>query len=78
MIREEFCEGTAAHVPAPGEKFTVLILGGSQGAHSINQAMLDALAELEPVKDRLRVIHQTGKPDEAEARAAYQQKHFDA
>ncbi len=78
MIREEFCEGTAAHVPAPGEKFTVLILGGSQGAHSINQAMLDALAELEPVKDRLRVIHQTGKPDEAEARAAYQQKQFDA
>ncbi len=77
MIREEFSEAEGANVPASG-KFTVLVLGGSQGAHSINQAMLDALDALAPVKDRLHVIHQTGQADEAEIKAGYEHKGFSA
>ena len=49
MIREEFTEAKAANVPV-SEKFTVLVLGGSQGAQSINRAVLAALDTLAPVK----------------------------
>ena len=77
MIREEFTQASQANVPASG-KFTVLVLGGSQGAHSINQAVLEALDFLEDVKDRLHIIHQTGQPDEADVKTGYEQKGFSA
>ena len=77
MIREEFALAKEPNTPV-SEKFTVVILGGSQGAHSINRALLDTLDELEPMKDRLHFIHQTGKTDEAEVQAGYQQKGFSA
>jgi len=77
MIREEFTEAKEASIPT-SEKFTVLVLGGSQGARSINRALLDALDALEPVKDRLHIIHQTGQSDETEVRAGYRHKGFSA
>ncbi|MGD8257988.1 MAG: undecaprenyldiphospho-muramoylpentapeptide beta-N-acetylglucosaminyltransferase [Desulfobacterales bacterium] len=51
--------------------FTVLIIGGSQGAHSINIAIIDALEHLAH-KNRLYFIHQTGLADERSVREAYQ------
>jgi UDP-N-acetylglucosamine--N-acetylmuramyl-(pentapeptide) pyrophosphoryl-undecaprenol N-acetylglucosamine transferase len=42
-------------------KFTVFLLGGSTGAHSLNVAMLDALDRLDP--DRFQLICMTGKDD---------------
>jgi UDP-N-acetylglucosamine--N-acetylmuramyl-(pentapeptide) pyrophosphoryl-undecaprenol N-acetylglucosamine transferase len=77
MVREEFTEAKEANVPT-AEKFTVLILGGSQGAQSINHALLDALDILEPVKDRFHFIHQTGQSDEAKVQAGYEHKGFSA
>jgi UDP-N-acetylglucosamine--N-acetylmuramyl-(pentapeptide) pyrophosphoryl-undecaprenol N-acetylglucosamine transferase len=77
MIREEFTKAKQANAPA-SEKFTVLVLGGSQGARSINRALLSALDELTPIKDRLHFIHQTGQTDEAEVQAGYEQKEFSA
>lgn len=59
--------------PENGEPFTLLILGGSQGAHSINQAMADAAPLLAERADRLRIIHQTGANDVAMVGEAYQQ-----
>lgn len=50
--------------------FTVLIIGGSQGAHSINLAVIETLQYLGG-KDRYRFIHQTGPVDEHEVKAAY-------
>jgi UDP-N-acetylglucosamine--N-acetylmuramyl-(pentapeptide) pyrophosphoryl-undecaprenol N-acetylglucosamine transferase len=50
--------------------FTVLIIGGSQGAHSINLAVMDTLQYLRE-KDRYRFVHQTGPIDEQEVKAAY-------
>jgi UDP-N-acetylglucosamine--N-acetylmuramyl-(pentapeptide) pyrophosphoryl-undecaprenol N-acetylglucosamine transferase len=44
-------------------KFTLLVFGGSQGAHSINLAVLDSLPSLDKIKDKLKVIHQTGSAD---------------
>lgn len=77
MIREEFTQGNEANVPS-SEKFTVLVLGGSQGAHSINRALIAALDTLQPVKDRLHFIHQTGQSDETEVREGYTRKGFSA
>jgi UDP-N-acetylglucosamine--N-acetylmuramyl-(pentapeptide) pyrophosphoryl-undecaprenol N-acetylglucosamine transferase len=52
------------------DAFTVLVLGGSQGAHAINEAMLAALPQLSTVEG-LRVVHQTGRDDEAQVTKAY-------
>ncbi len=49
--------------------FTLLILGGSQGARSINQAVLQALPRL--TGQPLMMIHQTGNADFAEVGDAY-------
>ena len=50
--------------------FTVLILGGSQGAHSINMAVLEALEYLKE-KDKYFFVHQTGSADEQDVKKAY-------
>jgi len=55
------------------KRFTVLIIGGSQGAHSINMAVIDALTGLDQ-KDRLYFVHQTGREDEDMVRSAYEQQ----
>src|SRR5215467_6242007 len=39
---------------------TLLVFGGSQGAHAINQAMIGAVAEVQRQIPGVRVIHQTG------------------
>lgn len=54
------------------EQFTLLVVGGSQGAHAINQAVSEALQQLKSL-DRLSMIHQTGTADESWVRKAYAQ-----
>jgi len=49
------------------KKFTILILGGSQGAHSINIALLEALEYLEN-RENIFFVHQTGVQDEAQVK----------
>ncbi len=51
-------------------QFTILILGGSQGAHSINVALLEAL---EHIKDKGKIffVHQTGAQDETQVKQTY-------
>jgi UDP-N-acetylglucosamine--N-acetylmuramyl-(pentapeptide) pyrophosphoryl-undecaprenol N-acetylglucosamine transferase len=75
-------KSTTAEMPADGraDRFTVLILGGSQGAHGINMAVvgaLDHLAEKAPAADYY-FIHQTGEKDRDAVAAAYAQKGFPA
>jgi len=53
------------------EPFTTLVLGGSQGAHSINLAVVEAAGLLEE-KDRFRFVHQTGSKDAATVADAYE------
>lgn len=43
--------------------FSILIFGGSQGARAINNAMIDALKDLQQFKNQLRITHQTGEAD---------------
>ncbi|MGD8763353.1 MAG: undecaprenyldiphospho-muramoylpentapeptide beta-N-acetylglucosaminyltransferase [Desulfobacteraceae bacterium] len=54
-----------------GQKpFTILILGGSQGAHRINITMVEALDHLHQT-DGLYIFHQTGAADEKMVQDAY-------
>jgi UDP-N-acetylglucosamine--N-acetylmuramyl-(pentapeptide) pyrophosphoryl-undecaprenol N-acetylglucosamine transferase len=50
---------------------TLLVFGGSQGAHAINQAVLEALPTLIQAVPEIHIIHQTGERDYAKAQAAY-------
>jgi UDP-N-acetylglucosamine--N-acetylmuramyl-(pentapeptide) pyrophosphoryl-undecaprenol N-acetylglucosamine transferase len=73
-VREAFVTVSAKPTPpmakeAVEDRFTVLVCGGSQGAHAINQAVVEALSYLKENK-RLFLIHQTGAADEADVRAA--------
>jgi UDP-N-acetylglucosamine--N-acetylmuramyl-(pentapeptide) pyrophosphoryl-undecaprenol N-acetylglucosamine transferase len=69
----------ASEGPAKGDnRFNILIFGGSQGAHAVNMACVDALGDLEAIKDQLRFVHQTGKDDCEEIANAYHAHGFDA
>ncbi len=78
MIREEMCMPREEQINEPLGKTRVLILGGSQGAHSINMAMLDALDKLSHVKGQLEIVHQTGEKDVKKVRKGYKDKKFSA
>ncbi len=74
-VRPEFVAGVAAardwgpeHRPADVK---VLVFGGSQGAHAINVAMVEAAPELAAGGSLLRLTHQTGERDLEMVRAAY-------
>jgi UDP-N-acetylglucosamine--N-acetylmuramyl-(pentapeptide) pyrophosphoryl-undecaprenol N-acetylglucosamine transferase len=51
---------------------TVLVFGGSQGAHAINDAMIRCLPVLQREAPGIHIIHQTGERDYNDALAAYQ------
>lgn len=59
-------------------RFTLLIFGGSQGAHAINRVVIDALENLAHLKDRIRFIHQTGEKDLEMVARAYRERGFAA
>ncbi len=58
--------------------FTVLAFGGSQGAHSVNQAMVGAVQLLKESVPELRIVHQTGAADEAWVAGRYREMAVDA
>ena len=68
-VRREFFE-IPARQRDPGQ-FSILVFGGSQGAHAINQAVIAALPALADFKEELRITHQTGEKDFEVTRAAY-------
>ena len=61
-------QALAAFGLAPG-KATLLVMGGSQGAHGINQALSNALPQL--AAHAVQVIHLAGKQDEEMMRDSY-------
>jgi UDP-N-acetylglucosamine--N-acetylmuramyl-(pentapeptide) pyrophosphoryl-undecaprenol N-acetylglucosamine transferase len=58
--------------PKRGGTPTVLVFGGSQGAHAINQAMIRCLPVLQREAPGIHIIHQTGERDYNDALAGYQ------
>ena len=76
-VRAAFLRGPRQAEKKAG-KFTLLIFGGSQGAHSINMAVLDSLPYLDKIKEKLKVIHQTGSADIDSIKLHYQSRGIDA
>jgi UDP-N-acetylglucosamine--N-acetylmuramyl-(pentapeptide) pyrophosphoryl-undecaprenol N-acetylglucosamine transferase len=66
-VRHAFFEIPAKRSGPP----TLLVFGGSQGAHAINQAMIRCLPELQRQAPGIHIIHQTGERDYNDALAAY-------
>ncbi len=75
-VRREFFQQPRKAAGAP---FTVLILGGSQGASRLNQAAVEAVRiwcrDGRPVP---RLLHQTGQRDHDSVSAAYREADVDA
>ncbi|MGA8622787.1 MAG: undecaprenyldiphospho-muramoylpentapeptide beta-N-acetylglucosaminyltransferase [Candidatus Sulfotelmatobacter sp.] len=67
-VRQAFFEIPAKRGGTP----TLLVFGGSQGAHAINEAMIRCLPELQRQAPGIRIVHQTGERDYNDALAAYQ------
>jgi UDP-N-acetylglucosamine--N-acetylmuramyl-(pentapeptide) pyrophosphoryl-undecaprenol N-acetylglucosamine transferase len=60
------------------DQFTLLIFGGSAGAHRINETMIKALDSMTEVRSSMRFIHQTGKDDLDFVSRSYQERRLDA
>ncbi|MBI2827837.1 MAG: undecaprenyldiphospho-muramoylpentapeptide beta-N-acetylglucosaminyltransferase [Acidobacteria bacterium] len=56
----------------------VLVFGGSQGAHAINVAMVEAAARLAAATPRVAITHQTGERDLEMVRGGYRRAGLEA
>jgi len=72
-VRPEFLVQVGSGTELPDDGTRILVFGGSQGAHAINVAMVEAAAELASGGATLRLTHQTGERDVEMVRAAYRQ-----
>ena len=72
-LLENFLRSKVAH-----ERFTVLIFGGSLGARGLNTRVVEALPYLSDLKNKLHVIHQTGKNDLEAVTRGYAEQNFPA
>jgi UDP-N-acetylglucosamine--N-acetylmuramyl-(pentapeptide) pyrophosphoryl-undecaprenol N-acetylglucosamine transferase len=71
-VRPEFLDEAGSRESGRDAAITrVLVFGGSQGAHAINVAMVEAAPELASRGPDLHVTHQTGERDVEMVRAAY-------
>jgi len=67
-VRQEFFQVA----PRPEQaRPTLLVFGGSQGAHAINQAILGSLPSLMQAVPEIYIVHQTGERDYVGAQAGY-------
>jgi UDP-N-acetylglucosamine--N-acetylmuramyl-(pentapeptide) pyrophosphoryl-undecaprenol N-acetylglucosamine transferase len=67
-VRQAFFEIPTKRGGAP----TLLVFGGSQGAHAINEAMIRCLPVLQREAPGIHIIHQTGERDYNDAVADYE------
>src|SRR5688572_25308048 len=72
-VRPEFFHQEGAHGDqhSPPGAARVLVFGGSQGAHAINMAMVEAAARLAAGAPRVAITHQTGERDLEMVRDGY-------
>jgi UDP-N-acetylglucosamine--N-acetylmuramyl-(pentapeptide) pyrophosphoryl-undecaprenol N-acetylglucosamine transferase len=69
-VRSAICQ-VRGHTHEPNGRFHLLVFGGSQGAHHLNTAMLEALRQLADIQDNLWTVHQTGPDDFASVQKTY-------
>lgn len=59
-------------------KKSILVFGGSQGARSVNMAMVKALNFLTPVRKKIQIIHIVGVEQFSEIREEYEKRDYSA
>ncbi len=68
-----------AELRVEDDGFNLFIFGGSQGAHALNVALPEAVAQMDKKeKSRLKITHQTGEKDLQEVKKAYMATGFEA
>lgn len=77
-IRQEIASIAGRSRDFTADGFTLLVGGGSQGAHRVNEAALEAAEILKSKVSGFRVIHQTGEADLEMVREAYRRMGIDA
>ena len=79
-VRPEFFQEEGAHGDqhSPPGAARVLVFGGSQGAHAINMAMVEAAARLAAAPARVAITHQTGERDLEMVRDGYRRAGLEA
>ena len=77
-VRPEIVTATGDHekLDLERDKLTILFMGGSQGAKSINAAAVGALERLVQFESHIQIIHQTGKQDFPNTEKAYDKLPF--
>ena len=63
---------------AKKEKLTVLIMGGSQGARCINEALMESLKHMQKIQNQICFIHLAGKGLAENADRLYKENGFEA
>lgn len=71
-------EGAAKALKLSPSKKTLLVMGGSQGARSINEVIIRCLPELEKHSSELQIIHCTGESDYERVKASYGKRGINA
>ena len=79
-VRPQFFRGEEAHGSdvLPHGAARVLVFGGSQGAHAINMAMVEAAPRLAAAQPPLALTHQTGERDLEMVREQYRRVGLEA
>ncbi len=69
-VRSEIIAAREKSYEEPKDGFTLLVAGGSQGAHAVNELLADAAPTLSAISG-LKIIHQAGKSDVDLLKEAY-------
>ncbi len=76
-VRQEILAAAEQQKPV-ADKPTVLVLGGSQGAHRVNTLMMEAMEKLAGSHPSVQLIHQTGPTDQELVAQCYQRLGIEA
>ena len=71
-IRPEIIAPASETAPDDTTRLNVLVVGGSQGAHRLNQAVIEALPLLKAHRQQVSFVHQTGETDLRRVTEAYE------
>jgi UDP-N-acetylglucosamine--N-acetylmuramyl-(pentapeptide) pyrophosphoryl-undecaprenol N-acetylglucosamine transferase len=77
-VRPEFFEEAYESHGSPPAAARILIFGGSQGAHAINLAMVEAAPRLAAAAHGMAITHQTGERDLEMVRDGYRRAGLEA
>ncbi len=79
-VREEILEGDRErgyrNFSLDNDRFTIFVFGGSSGASNINSAISESLVYLEPLREKIQFLHQTGERDLDTLKEAYRSRGY--